>query len=423
MILAASIIGSGELIATTRLGAQEGFTALWVIILSCLIKPVIQAVLGRYTIASGETGLGSLNQVPGPRFKVNWILWGWAAMVLFTLLQVGAMFGGVAQVMNLLVPQISVTIWVLLFLGLTLALLLGGAYARIEKLAMVKVGLFTLLTLLAAIVLIRMPQYFSWKEFVSGFQFRMPQEGLHTAIAVFGITGVGASELFMYPYWCVEKGYARFAGRRDGTPEWRRRATGWIRVMHVDIIVSMIIYTVATLAFYMLGAGILNGMGKVPSANDMIPVLSNIYTQTLGPWSLWLFYLGAIVTLYGTIFASTAANSRAYADVCRLMGFFAPDDYQRRVAFRNRFVLFLTIVPAIMFLSIGSPVKMVVVGGLAQAMMLPVIAVGALYLRHKRLPKDIAPSTWATAFLWFAAAVIICLMATYLAGELGKLFA
>jgi manganese transport protein len=421
MILAASIIGSGELIATTTLGAQEGFTALWIILLSCLIKPVIQAELGRHTIASGETGLESLNHVPGPRFRVNWVVWAWASMVLFTMLQIGAMFGGVAQVMNLLFPAISVTVWVFLFLALTLALLLGGAYARIEKLAMVKVGLFTLLTLLAAVVLVRMPQYFSWKELAGGLQFHLPGEGLSTAVAVFGITGVGASELFMYPYWCVEKGYARFTGKRDGTPEWHRRAAGWIRVMHVDIFASMIVYTIATLAFYLLGAGILHGMGKVPAAKDMIPVLSNIYTQTLGPWSLWLFYLGAIVTLYGTIFASTAANSRAYADMCRLLGFFAPDDYVRRVAFRNGFILFLTVVPVIMFLSFESPVKMVVAGGLAQAMMLPVLGIGTLYLRHRHLPKEIAPSTWVTALLWCATTIIGCFMGYYLLVTIRKL--
>ena len=46
MVLAASIVGSGELIATTTLGAQAGYTALWVVLLSCLIKPVIQARTG-----------------------------------------------------------------------------------------------------------------------------------------------------------------------------------------------------------------------------------------------------------------------------------------------------------------------------------------------------------------------------------------
>jgi Mn2+/Fe2+ NRAMP family transporter len=421
MILAASIVGSGELIATTTLGAQVGYTALWVILLSCLIKPVVQAEMGRYIIASGETGLASFNRMPGPRLLVNWVVWAWALMTLLTLLQVGAMFGGVAQVMNLLIPAVSIKVWVLIFLAITLALLLGGGYERIERLAMIKVGLFTMLTFLAALLLIRMPQFFSWEAFWDGLKFKMPGEGFSTAVAVFGITGVGASELFMYPYWCVEKGYARFAGRRDGSAQWNERARGWIRVMHLDIIASMLVYTIATIAFYLLGAGILHGMGKVPAAKDMIPVLSNVYTQTLGEWSLWLFYAGAIFTLYGTIFAATAANSRLFADMLRLIGVFKADDYKSRLRFRNTFVVLLTVVPVIFFFLFQSPVKMVVAGGLAQAMMLPIIGLSTLYLRHRHLPREIAPSPWVTIALWLATAVIVYLMGYYIVEQLRKI--
>ena len=76
----------------------------------------------------------------------------------------------------------------------------------------------------------------------------------------------------------------------------------------------------ATIAFYLLGAGVLHAMGLVPKGNDMIVVLSRIYTETLGPWALWVFYAGAIITLYGTIFAATAAHARIYADLARLLG-------------------------------------------------------------------------------------------------------
>lgn len=421
IILAASIVGSGELIATTTLGAQVGYTALWVIVLSCLIKPIVQAEMGRYIIATGETGLASFNRVPGPRLKVNWVVWAWGLMTLLTMLQVGAMFGGLAQVMNLIVPAVPVKLWVLMFLGITLALLLGGGYERIERLAMIKVALFTMLTFLAALLLVRMPQYFSWGEIGNGFKFKLPGAGFSTAVAVFGITGVGASELFMYPYWCVEKGYARFTGKPDGSAQWNKRARGWIRVMHLDIIVSMIIYTIATIAFYLLGAGILHGMGMVPAARDMIPVLSNIYTQTLGGWSLWLFYAGAIATLYGTIFAATAANSRVGADMLRLMGVFKADDYARRRRYRNIFVVLLSIIPAALFFLVESPVKMVIAGGLAQAMMLPVIGLSTLYLRHRHLPKVIAPSRWLTLALWFATAVIVWLTGYFAIEQLRKL--
>jgi manganese transport protein len=418
IILASSIVGSGELIATTTLGAQVGYSALWIIILSCLIKPAVQAEIGRYTIATGETGLAAFDRVPGPRWKVSWIVWAWAVMVLMTQLQVGAMYGGVSQVMNQLVPAVPVNVWVVLFLGITLALLLGGGYERIEGLAMVKVGLFTLLTMLSALLLTRNPQYFAWSDLWSGLQFQLPGAGLSTAVAVFGSTGVGAAEMVIYPYWCIEKGYARFAGQRDETPEWRERATGWVRVMNVDILISLIIYTLATIAFYLLGAGILHGMALVPAADDMIPVLSNIYTKTLGQWSLWIFYAGAIATLYGTIFAATASNSRAFADLFRLLGFFKHGDYAARIRYRKMFVLLLCVVPASLFLLVQSPVKMIVVGGVSQALMIPVISIGTLYLRHRHLPFDLAPPAWTTVALWLATFVIVLSMTYYILSAL-----
>lgn len=420
MILCASIVGSGELIATTALGAQVGYTALWVILLSCFIKPIVQAEMGRYTIATGETGLAAFDQFPGPRWRVNWIVWAWAVMVSITLFQVGAMFAGVSQVMHTLLPVIPINAWVLALLALTLALLLGGGYERIEKLATVKVALFTMLTVLCALLLTRMPQYFSWRQVLNGLKLRLPPGGLTRAVGVFGITGVGATEFFMYPYWCVEKGYARFAGRADGTAAWRHRALGWVRVMQVDIFASMLIYTLATVAFYLLGAGILHGMGLVPAADAMIAVLSNMYTQTLGGWALWVFYAGAIATLYGTVFAATAAHSRLYADMVRLMGFFPSDDYAARLRWRRRFVWLLTIVPALLYWIFREPVGMVFVGGLAQFLMIPVIAMATLYLRHRKLPREVVPSAWTTLALWCAALVIAALMGYYAITQLGR---
>jgi manganese transport protein len=413
MILAAAIVGSGELIATTTLGAQEGYRLLWLIVLSCLVKPIVQAVLGRYTIATGEPTLESLGRVPGPRFgpaggRLGWVAWAWAIMVFVTLLQVGAMFGGLAQVMNLLLPGLPVRAWVLVFVVLTLALLLGGAYERVERLAVIKVGLFTLLTVLAALLVTRRAG-FSWGALSEGLSFQPPAAGLFAAFAVFGVTGVGTNELAMYPTWCVEKGYARFTGPRDGSAAWAARARGWIRVMHVDILVSLVIYTLATLAFYVLGAGVLHPMGLIPKGSDMIVVLSRIYTETLGPWALWVFYAGAIVTLYGTIFAATAAHARIYADMARLLGLFAREDFAARLRYRRRMIWVLTLVPAGIYLVMESAVRMVFIGAIAQSIMLPVFAFGTLWLRY-RLPPEVAPSARMTAALW-AASVLIALVA------------
>src|SRR5688500_4101639 len=51
-ILSASIVGSGELIATTTLGAKAGFIAFWIIIASCLVKVAVQLEFGQIGRAS-----------------------------------------------------------------------------------------------------------------------------------------------------------------------------------------------------------------------------------------------------------------------------------------------------------------------------------------------------------------------------------
>ena len=121
------VSGSGELIATTTLGAEVGYAALWIITLSCLIKPAVQSEFGRYVIATGETGAEGLNKVPGFRIgRLNWVIWAWVIMTFLSFFQVGAMFGGVASVLNKLLPAIPVDVWVGGLAVLTLTMLLGG---------------------------------------------------------------------------------------------------------------------------------------------------------------------------------------------------------------------------------------------------------------------------------------------------------
>ena len=88
---------------------------------------------------------------------------------------------------------------------------------------------------------------YSPADLLSGLSFELPGAALGAAIAMFGITGVGADEITMYNYWCIEKGYARWVGLNDGSEAWVRRARGWIAVMYKDALVSMVIYTFATL--------------------------------------------------------------------------------------------------------------------------------------------------------------------------------
>jgi Mn2+/Fe2+ NRAMP family transporter len=410
LILAGSIVGSGELIATTVLGAENGYLLLWLIIISCGIKTVVQEELGRYSIGTGETTLEAFDRCPGPRLKVSWLVWMWSIMVMFTLMQIGAMLGSIGEILNRSIPAIPLQAWPWLLAGLTAALLLAGRYSIVEKAAMIMVVSFTILTVLGAVILLKLPEYFSWGAIWEGLSFHLPAGGFLTAVAAFGITGVGATELVMYPYWCIEKGYASYTGPRDETPEWRSRAHGWIRVMGVDVVNAMVVYTFATIAFYLLGAGVLHGRGVTPQGSRMVQELSALYTETLGAWSLPLFLAGAFAVLYSTVFSSTAAHCRVFADFTGMLGLYDRTDYEKRLKVTRIFVLVLLVIPCLYFMAFGEPVAMVKVGGFAQATMLPVIGFYALYLRYKRMPARVLPKGWITLGLWVSAVMMATMM-------------
>ena len=104
MIIAAAIVGSGELIATTKVGAEAGYQLLWLILIGCGIKVFTQVEFGRYTITWNQTALRALDSVPGPRWRVNWLVWYWVVVMFLTLSQMGGILGAIGQTLTIAQP-------------------------------------------------------------------------------------------------------------------------------------------------------------------------------------------------------------------------------------------------------------------------------------------------------------------------------
>lgn len=235
-ILSASIVGSGELIATTVLGARGGFVVFWIIIVSCLVKVAIQLEFGKRAIVSGETPMQSFAKLPGPKFRKS----NWAVIIVFFLtvlkvVQVGGMLGGSAIVLSMLFPSLPVMVWAVI-IGLLIALLISKNYYKlIEKTSLVMVVAFTILTITSLVAVSFTPYRFTMADLVSGLQFELPSNLVFLAIGAFGITGVASDEILAYNYWCIEKGYASYTGPADNTEEWEKRARGWTNVMYLEV--------------------------------------------------------------------------------------------------------------------------------------------------------------------------------------------
>ena len=407
-ILSAAIVGSGELIATTALGAKAGFVTFWVILVSCFVKVALQLEFGKNAIYTGLPTMQSLNRLPGLRLgRAHWTIWLWLSLQTLKVLQVGGIVGGVALVLNMAFPGVSVTAWAILSAASAGLLIYGGNYGWVEKGALVMIILFTVLILVSLGLLQQTPYAIDAAQMASGLTFSLPPATVGVALAAFGITGVGGDEIMFYNYWCIEKGYAAYAGPCDDSPAWVERARSWIRVMKLDALCSMVVYTTVTAAFYLLGASLLHTQGLVPEGYAMVETLSRLFTVSLGPGAKVVFLVGAFFVLYSTLFTATASWSRIFADAFGQLGWVRFDDPM----IRGRTLAWLSWgFPALwclLYLFIRLPVLMILLGGIATSALLLVVVWAALQFRYRQLPASLTPSRAYDIWLWLSVLAIL----------------
>ena len=297
--------------------------------------------------------------------------------------------------------------------GVVTSILLSiGRYGVIERVSIVLVGTFTLVTLLALAMLQFDPAWaISSRELMGGIVPSIPpaiggRSPLMTALATFGIIGVGASELMFYPYWCLEKGYGRAVGPRDDSPAWAARARGWLKVMQFDAWASMVVYTVVTVAFYLLGAATLGRLGLRPGGGEMVRSLGAMYAPVFGTWAEELFLVGAFAVLYSTLFAAADGNARIVTDGLALAGWIPPGDDARRT-WTRRIATAWPLVALALALLIREPVGMVLASGAMQAVMLAALGVAVLWFRYRAMEPRLTPSKPWDLLLWVSAAGFI----------------
>ena len=410
-ILSASIVGSGELIATTKLGAQAGFIAMWVILVSCLVKVAVQLEFGKRAIMTGETTFASFNSLPGFKIgKANWSVWTWLGLMLVKFLQVGGIVGLVAVLLNMAVPSLSVFWWLLIVVLAISGIVVSGYYKVLEVMSVSMIGLFTQFTVFSLIALQNTEAAISMGDVLSGLQFKMPEGAEMTILVIgaFGLTGVGGDEIMAYNYWLIEKGYASNTGENDGSEEWATRARGWIKVMYIDAIFAMLVYTVVTVAFFLLGSALLHGKGNLEGGGkDFLENLSNLYTVTLGNWAEPFFYFGAFVVLFSTAFSALGAWTRQFTDAFGRIGILDFDDFKSR---RTWVAILAVGIPAIwagVFLLFESPVWMVVVGGVATSIILLLVLFAAIVFKKQRKNSKIKTGKVYEIAFWVSSVMIL----------------
>ena len=403
LILSAAIVGSGELIATSSLGAKAGFALLWVIVLGCMVKVAVQLEYGRFCIHYGLPTFQAWNHTGRRRIcNIHWTIYAGVLFMVANCSGQGGVLGGAAQVLHHWLPALSTEVCVCIVVFLVGLLVSQGRYLLVERVATL-LNLMFILGILFCVYWIRTTPYaFSTQDLLRGLSFRFPPDTIGLAIAAFGITGVAAGEIAMYPYWCLEKGYACWTGPKDDSPQWYQRARGWTRVMTLDAVVSMLVYTIATAAFYVLGAAVLRAQDALADGNQFILQLSSLFTEVLGGRAQVVFMLCAFAVLFSTIFANTASFSRMWVDVFGLCKWLDWNDDQRRYRAISRMAWVFAVVCGAIYLFVQKPLLLVVIMGVTNSLFLIVVAYQAIIFRYQFSDPQLKPSKCYDMALWIS---------------------
>lgn len=412
-VIAGAIVGSGELIVTTILGAKVGFVMLWMIILSVSVKAIVQEQFGRFVISTDDSLMDMLDRIPGKIFGASWAVW-WGVLLMISILMamagivgsiglsVAGFFGGSHQLLGAIAAIIGVI------------LILRGLYSDLEKIIITLVATFSILTIFLSFFILQATPYgYSASEILSGLTFSFPAGAWVVALSAFAITGITANEIITYTYWVKGKGYAAWSGPRE-SDGFFGRARRWIRVMDTDLVLGAIMIGITTIAFYILGASVLHRLGQVPSGFETVEILSRMYTETLGAWARYLFMIAAFCILYSTYLVNTAGIARIIPDGLRKIGIIAMKTPKHRIFWRR---VFLIAGPAVMFLLyfvIARPAWLIVVGGVIVGLSMPVACVIGIWLNRimKRQDPQLAQSSTLTGILVVCAAIIIGITVT-----------
>lgn len=405
-ITSAAVVGSGELITATVLGAKVGFLLLWLVFVSTFIKVAVQIELARWTISTGRTSVAGYNDVPPKIAGRGWISYVGLLMIIQIVIGQGGVLGTGALAMSMLMPvggdpfsTLSIATWLVIIVVLAIAIQLTNRYGVIEKISTVLVALVTLIVLGLALGIQFTPLAWSASDVGSGLTFQIAAGTMGVALAMFGMTGVGAGEVTAYSYWCVEKGYARYTGPNDGTDAWARRARGWISVMKKDAFLAWIIYTVATASFYVLGAAVLHPQNLVPEGNEVLDVLSRMFTDVVGDWSKYLFLFGAGVALIKTILANIPGFARQVSNTLAIFGAFDWRDLQTRNKWLRALMVILPVTWGVFYFFVQSPVQMIILAGIGNALFLIAIVIAVLYLRRTQTDPRIKDGRGFNSYL------------------------
>ncbi|MFE0785524.1 Nramp family divalent metal transporter [Streptomyces mutabilis] len=386
IVVAATGVGAGDLVATLIAGSNFGYTLLWAAVLGCLVKISLAEAAGRWHLSTGRTlfdGWASLGRWTTWFFAIYVVVWGFsygAAAMSSSALPLQALFPGV---MDLEWWGVACGVVGLVFVWF-------NKYAVFEKVMTVLVGVMFVVTVYLAIRVAP-----NLGDAFAGLLPVIP-DGEDSVLNTLGlIGGVGGTiTLAAYGYWVNAKGWAD---------------TGWMKVMRLDNRVAYITTGVFVVAMLFVGAELLHAANIALSGGGKgLVQLGDILEDEYGTATAKFFLIGFFATSFTSLIGVWHGVSLMFADfVARLRERRAgaavgtadkareivSGEHERSWPFRV-YLLWLTFPPVILLFQ-GEPFRLVIIYGVLGAAFMPFLALTLIWL----LNSSRTPAEWRNGWL------------------------
>lgn len=386
IVIAAVVVGPGTVTTASTMGANYGYSLLWVIVFSALAAFFYQLPAINITLNRGVTILEAIRI----RFGKKLAIVMFAAMYFCACISQAANFIGAAMALNYFVPAISLTGWCIITVLAALIMVLCTNYGWLENFTKVLI-----IMMVCAFVFTVIGSKPSISEIASqGFSFKIPEANFYLVLAMLSTTMVydipiTLSALHKQKYLNSESPESRLS------PEKKRMSA------KMDLIVGTIVTAVLTSTILICSACNLHPLGiKVSSAADMAAQL----TPILGRYAGILFSLG----LWGAAFSSGMFRM----ELTPMLYNQATDQPMDKKALRSRIcILGAGIVPIIFIMLFGAaPAQLIIAVQAITGLLLPFIC-GIVWRisSDKKFMGEFANKTWFNVVMGLIFVVTISL--------------
>ncbi|MBW5480991.1 Nramp family divalent metal transporter [Streptomyces bambusae] len=387
IVVAATGVGAGDLVATLIAGSKYGYTLLWAAVIGCLVKISLAEAAGRWHLATGRTlfdGWRSLGAWTTVYFTGYVVVWGFvygAAAMSSSALPLAALFP----------DAMDLKIWAVLCGLVGLVFVWFNRYAVFEKVMTVLVGVMFVVTVYLAV---RVTPRLG--EALAGLVPVLPDGSLVYTLGLVGGVG-GTITLAAYGYWVNAKGWTD---------------AGWMKVMRLDNRVAYITTGIFVVAMLFVGAELLHSSGVALAKGDKgLLDLGDILADRYGGATAKLFLVGFFATSFTSLIGVWHGVSLMFADfVAKYRPSLVPagTSRERSLPFRA-YLLWLTF-PPISLLYLDQPFGLVVVYGVIGAFFMPFLALTLLWLLNSaRTPAEWRNGRLSNAMLAAAGLLFVVL--------------